>query len=144
MHHQLAFCAGATNLLSWFVPVSNIISYVSEFVVYLRVFWVEFCVVKRRMMNVFWQLFACKSNAVSTHAPQMGSDKYLLDTESVPVKFQSTLPRWGATRLLRCNLRRSSCFNPRSPCGERLVLGSTASLEYEFQPTLPMRGATAI
>ena len=33
-------------------------------------------------------------------------------------------------------------FNPRSPCGERLVSMVSSAMVKEFQPTLPMRGAT--
>ena len=33
-------------------------------------------------------------------------------------------------------------FNPRSPCGERRGCSVYRSLIHEFQPTLPMRGAT--
>ena len=36
-------------------------------------------------------------------------------------KFQSTLPVWGATLLIRLIRDSSSNFNPRSPCGERLT-----------------------
>ena len=34
-------------------------------------------------------------------------------------------------------------FNPRSPCGERQCDGWRIILDYEFQSTLPVRGATA-
>ena len=34
-------------------------------------------------------------------------------------------------------------FNPRSPCGERPVPSSSSSAQQIFQPTLPVRGATA-
>ena len=34
-------------------------------------------------------------------------------------------------------------FNPRSPCGERLNIDSDAVIDALFQPTLPVRGATA-
>ena len=82
-----------------------------------------------------------------------------------PSRFQSTLPMRGATwyntgaygRAINFNPR-SPCgerlvgvindgdfadFNPRSPCGERqnLLAGKTATKL--FQSTLPMRGATA-
>ena len=36
----------------------------------------------------------------------------------------------------------STYFNPRAPCGARLVLVGTAYLAWSFQSTRPMRGAT--
>ena len=35
-------------------------------------------------------------------------------------------------------------FNPRSPCGERLLSYQIAQRPYLFQPTLPVRGATCL
>ena len=35
-------------------------------------------------------------------------------------------------------------FNPRSPCGERRLCASSFLLMYQFQPTLPVRGATGM
>ena len=37
---------------------------------------------------------------------------------------------------------KSCCFNPRSPCGERLYDGLARCINEVFQPTLPLRGAT--
>ena len=58
------------------------------------------------------------------------------------LEFQSTLPVWGAT-IITSNLR---CFlidfNPRSPCGERLVLFLGRLGCGGFQSTLPVWGAT--
>ena len=58
-------------------------------------------------------------NAISIHAPRMGSDYHSPRIVSTRFVFQSTLPAWGATAMARC--RSSSCryFNPRSPHGER-------------------------
>ena len=36
----------------------------------------------------------------------------------------------------------TSHFNPRSPCGERLPQGDPVGVLLQFQPTLPVRGAT--
>ena len=81
------------------------------------------------------------------------------------VRFQSTLPVWGATSCLfipyshnlnfnprsPCGERRSSgrssrrhgrYFNPRSPCGERLHLQRILNGQAGFQSTLPVWGAT--
>ena len=58
------------------------------------------------------------------------------------MSFQPTLPLRGATSRLTTLDTRERCFNPRSPCGERLTLTSGSFFVYEFQPTLPLRGAT--
>ena len=58
---------------------------------------------------------------VSTHAPLAGSDEYI--GRDHPVAYYG--------------------FNPRSPCGERLAhMGGNPARGFEFQPTLPLRGAT--
>ena len=83
--------------------------------------------------------------AISIHAPRMGSDiwriglsyAFLLFQSTLPgwgatsffcfwffpLIFQSTLPRWGATMAGLVMDCRDSYFNPRSPDGERLVVG---------------------
>ena len=102
---------------------------------------------------------------VSIHAPHAGSDP-LSCLGLVSVRFQSTLPTRGATHQpLRCSLRRVvsihaphagsdhrcpiwawclSCFNPRSPRGERHKRGRIKYVYYAFQSTLPTRGATIV
>ena len=57
------------------------------------------------------------------------------------LKFQSTLPAWGAT-LLQTVCRISCNFNPRSPRGERPYARYDVNLEDVFQSTLPAWGAT--
>ena len=57
--------------------------------------------------------------AISIHAPHAGSDP------SAPPQ-----PPW------------QEYFNPRSPCGERLLHVEEPFTRYSFQSTLPMRGAT--
>ena len=58
---------------------------------------------------------------ISTHAPRAGSD-------------------YTTTR----SCLTSTYFNPRSPCGERLI-GADGTCKVErFQPTLPVRGATRL
>ena len=84
----------------------------------------------------------------------------------VAVMFQSTLPVWGAThpwhyystmqkvsihaprvgsdsRHNKSESSHQNCFNPRSPCGERLhrLLGKITA--NRFQSTLPVWGATS-
>ena len=48
----------------------------------------------------------------------------------------------GATAYPSTNRIRRDDFNPRSPCGERRGLPTTARCKGRFQSTLPMRGAT--
>ena len=49
----------------------------------------------------------------------------------------------GATKFRFDKLILSIYFNPRSPCGERLSPNAIRAIAKLFQPTLPMRGATA-
>ena len=60
------------------------------------------------------------SMTISTHAPHAGSDNRGEDIE-----------------------RQANNFNPRSPCGERRIIAIGVCIATSFQPTLPMRGATA-
>ena len=78
---------------------------------------------------------------ISIHAPRMGSDLDVCTTYLHRYKFQSTLPGWGATRLVSiCRPRRH--FNPRSPDGERRRQIFTVPKSQRFQSTLPGWGAT--
>ena len=61
------------------------------------------------------------TSLISTHAPPAGSDR--------------------ARRYVAHGLRN---FNPRSPCGERRRRRSGDRRGGRFQPTLPLRGATAL
>ena len=58
---------------------------------------------------------------ISIHAPRVGSDVRDYFKLQRHYKFQSTLPVWGATPSSLTALLLRSYFNPRSPCGERLV-----------------------
>ena len=57
-------------------------------------------------------------------------------------RFQSTLPVWGATRIIRHYILPGVYFNPRSPCGERLIALPVLGCVEQFQSTLPVWGAT--
>ena len=79
--------------------------------------------------------------------------------------FQSTLPVWGATMTINGETLRfvisihaprvgsdnkslrhrhqPNDFNPRSPCGERLILQKHSICPNTFQSTLPVWGATS-
>ena len=58
------------------------------------------------------------------------------------VKFQSTLPAWGATPVRFPALRQFPYFNPRSSHGERRIRRWNRDLFQGFQSTLPAWGAT--
>ena len=62
-----------------------------------------------------------KGNAISTHAPLAGRDYY--------EKVRKEVSRY---------------FNPRAPCGARLLVVSIGIKVFKFQPTRPLRGATRI
>ena len=61
------------------------------------------------------------SAGISIHAPRVGSDMPLAMQIYNHYRFQSTLPVWGATLVRRCAHDPKRYFNPRSPCGERLL-----------------------
>ena len=102
---------------------------------------------------------------ISTHAPRAGSDGYIMTSQIYPHIFQPTLPVRGATRIIPKCKRATINFNPRSPCGERQARTCTVRCSSwisthapragsdrvgdmvtgrvsQFQPTLPVRGAT--
>ena len=82
-------------------------------------------------------------HGVSTHAPLAGSDTHREGALPCQVTFQPTLPLRGATRQELPQRRGRACFNPRSPCGERLPAAWAFAATFLFQPTLPLRGATS-
>ena len=81
---------------------------------------------------------------ISTHAPHAGSDKLATLYTIKNQIFQPTLPMRGATPGIIQRRAKNGNFNPRSPCGERLVSYSEIIDWDGFQPTLPMRGATSV
>ena len=87
-------------------------------------------------------LYSWVSDEISIHAPRMGSDLPSMVGEPCPVRFQSTLPGWGATVQSNPSRDSPSYFNPRSPDGERQGVGGDLNRRYSFQSTLPGWGAT--
>ena len=57
-------------------------------------------------------------------------------------KFQSTLPVWGGTRDALQVFRQGADFNPPSPCGEGHNADLFLSRTHPFQSTLPVWGGT--
>ncbi len=108
----------------------------------------------------------CGANpGVSTHAPRAGERPRDVRSWLDDARFQLTLPVRGATpRAVRRGTTRGvsthapragsdwtrtpahavrSCFNSRSPCGERPKLNCFRFGIVWFQLTLPVRGATS-
>ena len=85
---------------------------------------------------------ASRSMSISIHAPRMGSDLPSMVGEPCPVRFQSTLPGWGATGLRRRWGRpdQISIHAPRMGSDEAGARMAAACME--FQSTLPGWGAT--
>ena len=102
---------------------------------------------------------------ISTHAPHAGSDlllgsvrpsckhfnprspcgerHFLIEDDFLPVGISTHAPHAGSDFVLFEICSRFSNFNPRSPCGERHRHADFHLDAAGFQPTLPMRGATA-
>ncbi len=59
------------------------------------------------------------------------------------LRFQSTLPGWGATRVMADDFFVQVHFNPRSPDGERRYFIALSQAGQVFQSTLPGWGATS-
>ena len=78
---------------------------------------------------------------ISIHAPRVGSDaaRMILDlSDGISIHA----PRVGSDSNRNDFRPRERHFNPRSPCGERLVMDSDAYAKEIFQSTLPVWGAT--
>ena len=84
---------------------------------------------------------AARLGVISIRAPLTGSDSGQSDLFMTTSVFQSALPLRGAT--LTAKKRQSTRhFNPRSPCGERLIEAMRSTYNKIFQSALPLRGAT--
>ena len=79
---------------------------------------------------------------ISIHAPRAGSDGATARGRRCGRVFQSTLPVRGATKDTQTIIALLKNFNPRSPCGERLLYNYSLNYTLTFQSTLPVRGAT--
>ena len=83
-----------------------------------------------------------KAVYISIHAPREGSDPgqmCICPGETISIHA----PREGSDFLIVASSAHLSYFNPRSPRGERLIVGTDDPLGFPFQSTLPARGATA-
>ena len=80
---------------------------------------------------------------ISTHAPLAGRDEMRRVNEDSLKTFQPTRPLRGATSQRITAIIKAADFNPRAPCGARLILHGATPPKHPFQPTRPLRGATA-
>ena len=78
---------------------------------------------------------------VSTHAPLAGSDMPPMRPLRLPICFNPRSP-CGERHCPSPPTAHRSRFNPRSPCGERQSVCHIIPGLRQFQPTLPLRGAT--
>ena len=81
----------------------------------------------------------CKD--ISIHAPRTGSDRIAL-TASYAEIISIHAPRTGSDKVLDFHFLQKFDFNPRSPHGERQLWSGAALTSWQFQSTLPARGAT--
>ena len=88
------------------------------------------------------QRASAKKSVISTHAPLAGRDLAALVGEIKGKKFQPTRPLRGATFIFLGQFYAGLNFNPRAPCGARLMSAISSCLNLQFQPTRPLRGAT--
>ena len=103
---------------------------------------------------------------ISIHAPLAGRDLVLVVPIRHRCRFQSTRPLRGATRIAEYIYFASCYFNPRAPCGARLLwrwplvcvcrisihaplagrdctFAQIVRIRDKFQSTRPLRGATS-
>ena len=78
---------------------------------------------------------------ISTHAPRAGSDRVLVAYHMFE-QISTHAPRAGSDFAHHQKGPVKADFNPRSPCGERLMRTACVPSLVTFQPTLPVRGAT--
>ena len=78
---------------------------------------------------------------ISTHAPLAGRDPHLLDSTFSWSYFNPRAP-CGARLLCKLLLRLHLHFTPRAPCGARPRDMQLLQAGIIFQPTRPLRGAT--
>ena len=80
---------------------------------------------------------------ISTHAPLAGRD--LLASVPYPCDgwISTHAPLAGRDTATLRRRRIPTDFNPRAPCGARPISLPRKALRFAFQPTRPLRGATA-
>ena len=79
--------------------------------------------------------------SISIHAPHAGCDTYPVPA-GMTAEISIHAPHAGCDLLLSSHLVNARDFNPRTPCGVRQYRDGGLWLQFEFQSTHPMRGAT--
>ena len=79
---------------------------------------------------------------ISIHAPRVGSDPRKPNTCLAELKFQSTLPVWGATRGQAGFSGPGPEFQSTLPVWGATCIGPYTRRFPKFQSTLPVWGAT--
>ena len=77
---------------------------------------------------------------ISIHAPLAGCDLFALTCRKSQSKFQSTHPLRGATPRPCRSSRRPTHFNPRTPCGVRLVGTRQDNIDDRISIHAPLAG----
>ena len=92
-----------------------------------------------------WKYTITDKRLISTHAPLAGRDFPRILNAGYDKKISTHAPLAGRDRRLPARTLRRANFNPRAPCGARQYSGKfTGYIGKVFQPTRPLRGATAI
>ena len=79
---------------------------------------------------------------ISTHAPLAGRDSNSNRSQCRDLYFNPRAP-CGARQTSNHFRASPDYFNPRAPCGARLRTRRSSTARSTFQPTRPLRGATA-
>ena len=88
-----------------------------------------------RDLQVYYNRYG---SIISIHAPLVGRDVDLALCFTTLMRFQSTRPLWGATKLCLEHWVRHDNFNPRAPCGARRVADLLLQrLNADFNPRAP-------
>ena len=85
----------------------------------------------------FMEQFSIKMTEISIHAPRVGCDDNRRKPRSPRSKFQSTHPVWGATGRPKALMTLEGDFNPRTPCGVRLLSLPRSLTRRNFNPRTP-------
>ena len=79
---------------------------------------------------------------ISIHAPLAGCDLLLRAGKRDALRISIHAPLAGCDKSLQIWLGQSWDFNPRAPCGVRLLAAHQSKKRRLFQSTRPLRGAT--
>ena len=84
---------------------------------------------------------AWANSAISIHAPRAGRDSSRRGRVCISLNFNPRAP-CGARLLIVPQIRSPVYFNPRAPCGARPDTWRSSTPRRKFQSTRPVRGAT--